>query len=75
LADLGIAHLLMRQADRLFGSIDQRMRVVVPQTVKVWFVRKGDCIVVGIFAITEAVEDNQEDRGDFHCGVAFMLAF
>jgi hypothetical protein len=38
-------------------------------------VRKGDCIVVGIFAITEAVEDNQEDRGDFHCGVAFMLAF
>jgi len=42
------------------------MRVVAPQAIKIGLVRQGDGIVVGIFAITKAVEDDQKDRGNFH---------
>src|SRR5208282_592689 len=54
--DFGVAHLRGGQADPLFGSLDERVRIGVPEQIPVRFARLADGIIVTRLAIAEAVE-------------------
>ena len=61
-ADLGIAHLALGQADEALGGVDQALRAGRDQAVVVGRARVEDGVVGRIGAMAPAVEDAQ-DRG------------
>ena len=61
MSDFGIAHLLRRQADPFFGSVDQGMGVGFPQEIPVRLARLADGVVVTFLAVAEAVEYDQQN--------------
>ena len=62
MADLGIAHLALRQPHTEFRRIDRGMRAGREQPVPVGHPRARDRIVRGVGAASEAVEDQEDDR-------------
>lgn len=66
-ADLGVAHLSLGQADRAAMGGDQGVRTGRAQAVPVRRVGGGDGVVGRIVAMAEAVEDQQQQGlGVFH---------
>ena len=61
-ADLGIAHLALGQADEALGGVDQALRAGRDQAIVVGRARIEDGVVGRIGAVAPAVEDAQ-DRG------------
>ena len=61
-ADLGIAHLALGQADEALGGVDQALRAGRDQAIVVGRARIEDGVVGRIGAMAPAVEDAQ-DRG------------
>ena len=64
--DFRIAHLRGGQADPFFRGIDGGMRIRFPEEIPVRFARLADRVVGTLFAIPEAVEYDQQDRGYIH---------
>ncbi len=62
--DLGIAKLSFWQADVLLGSINQAVRAIAPERVPDGLLRERNGIVRRRLAITEAVEDDEDDRAN-----------
>ena len=60
-ADLGIAHLPVRQADVAALGVDQRMRPLRPQAVPVRQIGQRQRVVGRILAIPPTVQDQQDD--------------
>ena len=65
-------HLLMWQANGQLRSFNQRVRIVAPKSVPIRFVSMGNGIVIRIFTVAKAVQDEQEYRGNR--GVFFQVA-
>ena len=61
-ADLGVAHLAVGQADIAAGGVQEGVRAALPQPVEVRLARLADGIVGGVLAPAEAVEDHQHHR-------------
>src|SRR5690606_30948480 len=61
-ADLGVAHLPVRQADVSTLGVDQGGRAGFPQPAPVGHVGLGDGVVARILAVAPAVQD-QQDHG------------
>ena len=59
MADLGIAHLPVRQADVLAGGVQQRVRAERPEPVEIGRARLLDGVVGDVLAPTPAVQDRQ----------------
>ena len=68
MSDFGVAHLSRGQAHTQFGRVDQSVREVSPQPVPVGRIGEFDRIVRRRVAVAEAIEDDQEYRGDFGSG-------
>jgi hypothetical protein len=67
-ADLGIAHLSLGQADVAAAGLDQGVRVVAQKAVPGGRVRLRDGIVGGLLAVAPAVQDAQNDgAGTVRC--------
>jgi hypothetical protein len=58
--DFGIAHLAGRQSNRGFGSLDQRMGIILPELIEIGFVGAGDGVVGIGYAAAEAIKDEQK---------------
>ena len=63
-ADLGIAHLPLGQADVAALGVDQGVRRGLQQGVPVRQVGLGERVVGGLLAVAPAVEDQQHHRPD-----------
>lgn len=61
-----VAHLMGRQANKFFGSFKQCVRIIVPKLVPVGLKGGKNSVVVGILAVTETIEYEQQNWGDFH---------
>ena len=61
-ADLGVAHLAVRQADIAARGVQECVRAALPQPVEVRLARLADGVVGGFLAPAEAVEDHQHHR-------------
>ena len=61
-ADLGVAHLAVRQPDVAAGGVQEGVRAALPQPVEVRLARLTDRVVGGFLAPAEAVEDHQHHR-------------
>jgi hypothetical protein len=61
-ADLGVAHLAVGQADEAALGVDQRGRAGLPQPAPVGHIGLGDGVVARILAVAPAVQD-QQDHG------------
>ncbi len=61
-ADLGVAHLAVRQPDIAAGGVQEGVRAALPQPVEVRLARLTDGVVGGFLAPAEAVEDHQHHR-------------
>jgi hypothetical protein len=61
MADLGIAHLPGRQADRLARGVQEAVRTALPQPVEGRRPGLQDGIVGGVLAPAEAVQNDQHD--------------
>ena len=61
-ADLGIAHLAVRQADIAAGGAQEGVRAGLPEPVEVRLARLADGVVGGFLAPAQAVEDHQHHR-------------
>src|SRR5438874_1163150 len=61
-ADLGIAHLPVRQADIMLARLEPRMRPAAQELVPDRRLRLVDRVVVAILALAPAVEDAQYQR-------------
>src|SRR5690606_26232034 len=59
--DFGIAHLPVRQADVAALGVHQGGRVFGQQPPPVGHVGQGDGVVVGVVAVSPAIEDQQDD--------------
>ena len=64
-ADLGIAHLPIRQADIQPGGAQQRVRTGRPEPVEIRGLGQTDGIVRRVFAPAPAVQDHQHHGTDF----------
>src|SRR5271156_3434353 len=62
MSDLGIAHLAVRQADVLAGSVQECVRPVLPQPVEGRRLGLTDGVVGCLLAPAPAVENNEHDR-------------
>ena len=62
MADLGIAHLSLRQADFKGRRLQVRHRLRFDKAVPDRRPAKGNGIVVGLVAVAPAIEDAQDDR-------------
>ena len=58
--DFGVAHLSIRQADKLALGVHQRVWAVGEQAPPVRRIRLGDRVVGGLLAMAPAVEDQQQ---------------
>jgi len=63
-ADLAVAHLSRRQTDVALGGIDAGVRPGAEQAVEVGGAGQRHGVVVARLATAEAVEDDQQGRGD-----------
>ena len=54
------------EADKLFGGVDQGMRVIAPERIPIRLARRQNSVEIGIFTVTEAVQNKQQDRGGVH---------
>ncbi len=72
-ADFRVAHLARREPDRALGGVDDRMRIIVPQTVPMGLRRQAHRVVRRGLAAADAVEDQQDDRGDFGLGIGHRI--
>ena len=61
-ADFGVAHLAVRQADVHAAARDQAVRHGGPQTVQYGLLRRKDGVGFRALTVTEAVENNQDQR-------------
>src|SRR5438046_89289 len=59
MADLGVAHLAGRQADRLAGGLERRVRVLGPEPVEVRRVGEQDRVPRAGRRAAPAVEDDE----------------
>ncbi|MNE46637.1 hypothetical protein D3C80_1409860 [compost metagenome] len=59
-ADLGVAHLPVRQTDVHAGAGDQAVRLGGAQAIVDRRVGRIDGVVVGAFAVTETIQDDQD---------------
>ena len=62
-----------RQPDPFLGGVDGGVRVGRPQEIPVRLARLADRVELAFLAVPEAVEYDQQDRGDFH-GVVILAA-
>ena len=62
MADLGIAHLSVRQADMAALGVDQGVRAGGPQPVPVGDIGQGQRVVAWVLPVAPAIEDQQDDR-------------
>ena len=69
-ADLGVAHLAGRQADRLAGSAELGVRVVAPEPVEHRRVRELDRVPRARRRDPPAVEDHERDERERHVAAA-----
>ena len=69
-ADFAVAHLAIREADKVIRGLDQRVGVLAQQLVVSGLARQGDGVVGGFGAVTPPVEDgqNQGTLVDRHLG-------
>ncbi len=61
-ADFGVAHLAVGEADEVVAGADEGVGVVAEESVVGGLARKGDGVGVGFGAVSPAVEDGQDDR-------------
>ena len=61
-ANLGVPLLALRQTDGLAGRGQYRVRPSFPERIPVRLPRGGDRIAGGLFTITPAVDDHQDER-------------
>src|SRR5947208_14423556 len=61
-ANLGVPLLALRQTDGLAGRGQYRVRPSFPECIPVRLPRGGDRIGGGLFTITPAVDDQQDER-------------
>src|ERR1035437_4414276 len=61
-ADFGVAHLAVRQADEAFGGLQRAMRPALQEGSPVGHSGLHDGIDLGLVADAEAVEDDEDDR-------------
>ena len=54
-ADFRVTHLPVRQAYVMFGSINQAMRVAIPQRVYIWLACLRNGVVGNFFTITKTI--------------------
>src|SRR3974390_1557399 len=64
-ADLGIAHLALRQADILAGRLQQAVRAGGPETIEGGSARLPNGVISALLSPAPAVEDHQHDRTTF----------
>jgi hypothetical protein len=72
MTDFGVAHLAGGQADGVLGGIDEGVGVSAPERIPVWLVRQSDGVVRGFLAMAEAVQNQQQNRSDFHLNFSFL---
>ena len=63
MADLGVAHLALGQSDGEPRRFERGPGAVAEQLVEARFFRRGDGVVVGLAAASEAVEDDEDEKG------------
>ena len=63
MAHFAIAHLPVRQADKMLRRANQRVRKLAQQLVIRRLARQSDRVVRGFGAITPSVQDGTEKRG------------
>ena len=61
-ADLGVAHLAVRQPDIAAGGVQEGVRTGLPQPVEIRLPRQTNGVVGDFLAPAEAVEDHQHHR-------------
>ena len=64
--DFGVAHLPGGQPDHFFRGVDDGVGVRLPQKIPVRFARLTNRVVIAFFTVAEAIEDEQENRRNFH---------
>ena len=70
-ADLGVAHLPVRQTDEFSFRVDQRVRAIAQQAVPIRQVCQGDGVVGAFGAVAPAVQNQQYDRF-CHCHAVLL---
>ncbi len=61
-ADLGVAHLAVGQADEVVAGAEEGVGEVAQERVVDGLAGEGDCVAVGVGAVAPAVENCENDR-------------
>src|SRR5581483_105329 len=62
MADLAVAHLSIRQADKLAAGMDERVGIFTEQAVVGGLARQGNGIGLGFSTIAPTIEDDENKR-------------
>src|SRR5580704_15484862 len=57
-----VAHLSVRQADKVIGGVQQRIRKFGEQLVVRRLARQRDCVVLNLGAVTPSIKDGKDNR-------------
>ena len=62
MADFGVAHLAVGEADEVLGGAEEGVGVLAEELVVDGFAGQSDGVAVGLGAVTPAVKDGENDR-------------